>query len=71
MIGREFTLHIVAKVLRALITPIICAFVGDPHRCHLMAGQASVKRGPTQGEEPDKLYAGTLKGKKLRLHRQL
>lgn len=53
MSGKVFTLHTLARALKASLTSMISVFFGQPHLGHLIFEQGSGLRGFTEGEKPE------------------
>lgn len=64
MSGRGFTLHTLARVLKASMTSMISFFFGQPHLGHLIFEQGSGLRGFTEGEKSKEGLVGDSGGAK-------
>lgn len=64
MSGKGFTLHTLARVLKASMTSMIPVFFGQLHLGHLIFEQGSGLRGFTEGENPKEGLGGDSGGAK-------
>lgn len=64
MSGKGFTLHTLARVLKASTTSMISVFFGQPHLGHLIFEKGSRLRGFTEGENPKEGLGGDSGGAK-------
>lgn len=64
MSGKGFTLHTLARVLKASMTSMMSFFFGQPHLGHLIFEQGSGLRGFTEGEKSKEGLVGDWGGAK-------